>query len=66
MNRPQRPRRASQPVTPNSLRAAARRLHEMADDLDRCGAYPDMREAAAPVLLGIARYVHHLTERLKL
>ncbi len=38
----------------------------MADDLDRCGAYPDMRAAAAPVLLGIARYVHHLTERLKL
>lgn len=64
---PQFPRRSTLPMSPESYRAAARRLRKMADDLEaRCTPQTPREQAAlTSTLTGIARYTWHLVCRHK-
>lgn len=61
-----RPRKASQPMTPSSYRAVSKRLHEMADDLALCGSKPEPKVEAIIVIAGIMGYLNQVVRRLKI
>jgi len=59
-------RRSTQPMTPESYRAAARRLRRMADDLEALADAPAGQSRIAAALAGLLHYVRHLVQRQRL